>query len=887
MIAGESLCDGPVPVVPSAGSAGRGRDGTRREPLPLVPRPRLEEALYEGLATTRITLLTAPAGSGKSVAMAQLKLLCEARGDRVVWHTASKRDDDPAALEALVADVSGAQDAEATTQARAAGGRRTILFLDDADAAFIATLEPFIAGLIGRRDGLIHPVVACRTRLPLELAALRLQGLVDDCDAAALAFTELETIDLLGLRPGRLNEARVRQILRHTEGWATALQVIRRQIAGGADLASVAEAFTGADSDVRDYLDEAVFRDLGPGLRSFLQQIAGLGRISPELAATVTGSPDATRYYREIIDRNLFWAPLDRQGNWIRLHRVFRDFLRAGDGGDSPEQSTRRFARAALWHERHGNWIEAVNYALASGDSSRAARWLRDCGAEMLTTRGETVAFLECCEKLPEPALRDPELVIWMVWAAVFSASSFVAARLMTRHVATLEAARHASDRVQLIRILLAFFSYDFKTAIVLGASWMKVPGHGNAFDRATVAAMMAMALRTQLRQVEALGWLATARRELAPVPSPYGSAWIETIEAYLALGQGRAAWACEVLERLLAELPAAALIRGTVELLLADAYYECGRLVEAGDLVARSLATLEHHGVADFAYCGWRTAALVALEDRGPREALTLLREGEPIAARRYGNREVLMLRLLQGELLASLTEEARGSLVAQGITAPPLDGVPGDWCPELSERRKLLGARLNVIGGNPRQALKELQSVLAGARTEGRLRVWADASCIKAAALFADGDSQQALRTVVDCLQKVARLGVNRTVVDNAVLLRPLGALLASYRASGGDADDRQVSGLLDDLLRVMDIRVQGCGEPDDSLSSPVALTAKERLILIRVAEGLTNAEICERLVLALPTVRWHLHNIFGKLEVSNRTAAVNKARLFGLLD
>lgn len=828
----------------------------------LLARPRLEDALCRGFTTTRITVIVAPAGSGKTALMARLRAICAARGDHVLGHDGN-----------LAAALTGE------------AGCSAIIFVDDADGFDAAVLRGLVEDVLGRDDSRVHLVLAARALPQVDLARPRLHGLVADCDAARLAFTATEAAEFLCVPPGLLNETRLREIVHRTEGWAAGLRIIARQLAAGADLGAVAEGFSGADVEVRGYIEETLFRDLPAGLRGFISAIAGLERFCPELAATVTGSAEAEAYCAEIIRRNLFWIALDRQQHWGRLHRVFREFVIATDRGASPMLSAQRLSRAALWHERHGNWIEAVNYALAAGDNGRAARWLRDCGAEMLTTRGETVAFLDCCARLPEAALRDPELIIWMVWAAVFSASSTVAASLMTRHVTILEAARQAADRVQLIRILLAFFSYDFRNAILLGAAWMKVPGHGNAFDRATVAAMMAMALRTQLRAGEALGWLATARRELAPLQSPYGAAWIETIDAYLALGQGRASWACEVLERLLASLPSAALIRGTAELVLADAYYECGRLAEAGGLVVRSLATLEHHGAADFAYCGWRTAALVAVRARGPRQALLLLREGEPVAVRRYGNREVLMLRLLQGELLAGLTDEARNLLAAQGITAPPLTGEAGEWCPELSERRRLLAAKRNVIAGDPRAALRELQSVLAGARSEGRLRVWADASCVKAAALAADGENLPAVRSLIDCVQKVARLGLRRTIVDNAVLLRPLGPLLAEYRR-GGQTEDDEVLTVVDQLLQAMDIRICGASEAADAVVPPVALTAKERMILVRVAEGLTNAQICERLVLALPTVRWHLHNIFGKLEVSNRMAAVNKARLFGLL-
>ena len=62
--------------------------------------------------------------------------------------------------------------------------------------------------------------------------------------------------------------------------------------------------------------------------------------------------------------------------------------------------------------------------------------------------------------------------------------------------------------------------------------------------------------------------------------------------------------------------------------------------------------------------------------------------------------------------------------------------------------------------------------------------------------------------------------------------------------------------------------------------------ALSEREFEVLTLIAEGLSNQEIAQALFVSLYTIKSHARNIYGKLGVKNRTEAVAKARLFGLL-
>ena len=69
-----------------------------------------------------------------------------------------------------------------------------------------------------------------------------------------------------------------------------------------------------------------------------------------------------------------------------------------------------------------------------------------------------------------------------------------------------------------------------------------------------------------------------------------------------------------------------------------------------------------------------------------------------------------------------------------------------------------------------------------------------------------------------------------------------------------------------------------------PGEEAPAPVAthlLTHREHEVVLLVAEGLTNAQIAERLWISPGTVRRHLQNVFAKLGVHTRTAAVARLR------
>lgn len=62
--------------------------------------------------------------------------------------------------------------------------------------------------------------------------------------------------------------------------------------------------------------------------------------------------------------------------------------------------------------------------------------------------------------------------------------------------------------------------------------------------------------------------------------------------------------------------------------------------------------------------------------------------------------------------------------------------------------------------------------------------------------------------------------------------------------------------------------------------------ALTPREMELLKMIADGLSNQDIADALVVSLGTVKWHLNNLYAKLEAGSRTQALVRARKRGLI-
>ena len=400
-----------------------------------VPRPRLVEALGEGLARGRV-LVCAPAGFGKTALLADW---ARGGGRPVAWVGLDGGDSDPArfwryAVAALDRVRPGLAGRVGPAPSRSSDGLVTalinelaadpgqgdvLLVLDDYHLVDSGPVHESVAYLLENLPSGLQVIVSGRADPPLPLARLRARGQLAELRAADLRFTPEEAAALLGEATGQgLPGTAVTALVTRTEGWAAGLQLAGLSLRGHADPAGFAAAFSGSHRFVLDYLADEVLDGQTAQVRAFLLETSVLERLSGELCDAVTGRAGSQAMLQDIERAGLFLVPLDEVRGWWRYHHLFADLLRARLLAEQPGRVQALHRAAAAWCDEHDLADDAVRHALAAGDAAWAAR-LVERHVETLLGRSEGATLRRWLSALPAESVRDrPRLCLAQAFGA-------------------------------------------------------------------------------------------------------------------------------------------------------------------------------------------------------------------------------------------------------------------------------------------------------------------------------------------------------------------------------------------------------------------------------------------------------------------------------------
>ena len=391
-----------------------------------MARPRLSERLSRG-AESALTLVSAPAGFGKTTLLAEWLAVAAADERSVAWLSLDQRDNDPAlfwtylvaALNTGVPGVgSGALSVLQPPQPPNEAGlvallndldaisNDVVLVLDDYHVIDARDVQDGMAFLLEHLPPQIHLVIASRTDPPLPLARLRGRGELAEIRAADLRFTPGEAAAYLNEVMGLgLTAADVAALEGRTEGWIAALQLAALSMQGREDVTAFIDGFAGDDRYIVDFLAEEVFQRQPEHVQHFLLQTSILDRLSGPLCDAVTGQDGGKAKLAALERGNLLLVPLDDRRQWYRYHQLFADVLHARLRDEQPDDVPDLHRRASGWHEQNGEPSEAIRHALAAGDFGRAADLVELAIPAMLRIRQE-VAVLGWLELLPDEVVR-------------------------------------------------------------------------------------------------------------------------------------------------------------------------------------------------------------------------------------------------------------------------------------------------------------------------------------------------------------------------------------------------------------------------------------------------------------------------------------------------
>jgi len=850
--------------------------------------------LLDRAAGHRLTLVSAPAGFGKTTLVSAW---LRQRAGRRAWLMLDDDDDTPGRfLDYLTAAVRRLDEP-------AGEAARTLLDSGSGSASMPAVVAEIVNGLAGATDDLVlvlddfhlvadpeildtigfliehspprlHLILLTRQEPNLPLASWRGGGRLAEIGAADLRFSADEAAELLRSVTGNeVADDTVTALNRRTEGWAAGLQMLGIGLREGTTGTASPVRFGHGDRYVLDYLADEVLRGQPTEVRQFLVRTSMLDRLTPDLCDAVTGRRDGAAMLRKLERANLFCTALDDAREWYRYHGLFADHLRAEL---TPADAVECHARAAAWFAAHDEPAETIKHAVAAGDNDLAVRTLRAVSDEQVR-RGELATLLSWLTRIPDDVVRAHADLAgfkgWLLYLAGRVDDAETYAAIASRGM---PADAPAADRAMLrtFQAYLALTRGRPADAAGLAVEALALLEGSRSFFRAASMGVLAQARRLTGDRRGAIDVL----RETVRLGERSGNP-LSTLEAtgYLApllYVQGRLREAVLLCEQALARhagpggrpLPMA----GLAEVPLGTLLYETDQLDAALRYLTDGIARCEQLGTTSYTLLGLRTLARLLLargtHDDALRALLSARRQAD--AAEDYRRARLVIATIAELHLRTGNTGAAEQALAE----------ITGDQ-PSSSDYEQLTRARLLVAGDDPRAALDTLTGIEHRATGEGRDGSLIAILAVTARAHTALRDTTAARDALARAVELAAPEGYRRTFLDEGAALVPL---LRDIRATAPDfvTDLLARAGARPARRTATKLRtVEGAGVIE-------SLTDTQLRILGLIATGMSNQQVADKLFITVGTTKWHLNQIYGRLQVRNRTEAVARARDLHLL-
>lgn len=887
--------------------------GTKlRPPQPrprLVQRARLTQRL--GGEGTRLILVAAPAGFGKTTLLAQGL----ASWPRTAWLSLDGGDADlrsflshlTAAIQTVEPEVGVDALALLEPGSTVAPESALVSLINDLDVLAGPTVlalddyhvidEPAVhEAMTFLLDNLPpHVTVAMTTRAdpPFPLSRLRARGELVEVRAADLRFTadEAETFlnDVMELR---LDPVLVGTLEARTEGWAAGLQLAAlsaRTHADAGDIARFVEAFSGSHRFVLDYLVEEVLERQPDEVRAFLLDTAVLTQLTGGLCDALTGRSDGQAMLERLERENVFVVALDDERRWYRYHHLFADALRARHAG----AATELHAAASRWLAKHGLLSDAVVHAIASGDHERTAD-LVELSLAGLRRRRENRTLREWLAALPDDVVRRrPLLALHRGWSclsegdvdgveawldaaegglATTPPSIPAGAALAEAAAEREEELRSVPPMAAVYRASIAQARGDVAGTVAHARRALALAGPEDHFPRGAAAGFVGLAAWAGGDLVTAVDTFTDAVASLRAAGMVADALGATVVLANMWLARGRPVEARRLYERALAAAeshPGPVLsTAGDLHVGLADVLREQGELEAATRHLERARELGDRGSLLENRH-RWYTAKAALLRAQGDLDgAVAMLDQAEPLFLPGYfpDVRPITAtrarVRIAQGRL-----DEARAWARERGV-------APTDPPTYLAEYDQLTLARLLLAEGGATEALPLLDALLDVAGAEGRDGSVVEVRLVRALARHAIGDADGAVADLTDAVTAGGPAGYCRLFLDEG---QPMVDLLRRVARAAAPEPRTHVERLLAATQRP---------PAPTARPSEEGLSKRELDVLHLLASELSGPEIASRLFVSVNTLRTHTKHIFSKLDVKTRRAAVRRAAELGLL-
>jgi LuxR family maltose regulon positive regulatory protein len=910
-------------------------------PAKWVQRPYLIQRLNEGLAFNRpVTLVSAPAGFGKTTCISEWANALD--GWPVTWLNLDSSDDDPGRFFAYL--VAALQNVEASLGQEIGGVIRSgqippseiisttlvndilalegrfLLVLDDfhviQDRLILQVMEQLLANF----PHPLHLVLITREDPPLPLARLRANNQLTEIRARDLCFTSRDTDRFLNEVMGlSLSQADIATLEDKTEGWVVGLQLAGLSVRDRADPSSFIATMSGTHRFILSYLTEQVLGQQPGEIQHFLLQTSILDRLNGDLCNAVSGRSDSQALLEQLFNANLFLITLDDERQWYRYHHLFADLLRDLQKTFQEDKTSELHRRASRWYVQAGMSSEAIQHALAAEDYAMAVDLLESHAMEMIM-QGYAKTVHGWIQSLPEEwGSQSPRTNLAFAWALLLRGAYSQASAYLEQLGATLinqpSGETNNSIRAEWLVMQSLNLYMQGKTTECMEMAMQVLELAPEQDSR-----VRSMAYYVQASVSNLIGDYPQAVEfyqksiQLSRVTENYVAEMMSTVGlAGMVLEHGQLHLAFEIAYHAVERIERSGMlhpINAVIYASLGDVYYQWYQIEEARHNFQRALhlSTLGGSNTITI-LCHVLLSRLSQIEGKLETAVLEIQKAIDliPLEVPEYVRQEVVSQ---QVRIYLALNRPAAAEMALQG------QGFSIDDQLSLfdfsADRTAPASSREGVSSSIGRLNNSVLLLFFYHALAEN------DVTRVEAGVEFADHllagafKCRQILIAIETLLLRAQMHAAQRDLIaSTADYIKALGlaepeGFISVFVAGGmpvaealahmvkqnrlGNISPEYVQRIMDAFARSSAPEYQQPSMDFPARDKPVAviepLTDRELDVLRLMADGLKYKEIAERLFVSLNTVRYHVKAIYGKLNVSNRTQAIELARQLRIL-
>ena len=876
----------------------------------VLKRPSLIKQLDECMDAT-LSLVCAPAGYGKSTLYADWRNKLLQDNVKACWLSLEQEDNDAFQLLTYIAYslYEGGVDFFNTGIAEKFHfsdlSRRTllsiihrvienqkskcVLIMDDFENLNEETIDGVIKPLLNYAPTNLHIAIASRDDHRLKVAKLEMEGLVVRLPAKSLNFT---TRELEIFFENYLPTKTIGRIHRLTEGWPVAIQMIRSSLNVDRDINRVLASVTSSSSVITTYLSEQIFQGLESGLQAFLMDVSLIDGISCDLANYLREMENSEIWFDACNTLSTLVLPVEKVESTYRLHPLFREYLYHRLMTTHPDRAAILHLRAADWFAGEGNLVRAVGHATQAGKPRRAVEiiereggvilWLR----EGLTRLRTALSLLDDNTISASPRITSIQCILDIKDGKVYQARNRYDVMLKRYHDVKDEIDEEEQERIDhelmLVESLLACYegkmlSEKFCSQLTQNISRIEQDDHaslGYHFNLLCVVYAQRGMLREARYHAEA------AVREYRLLGSLYGEVYINFHLGDISFAEGKSGQASAYYQTGLKlarrHFNDDMSIKLVAKVLTAELKYEMNQLRGLSVMTASIPKELEDREAwFDIYAAGYTTASNVEFEKYGIDAAETILDRSlfYARAQKLVHLTNLLLFQRMDLLLRAGLDRKAFYVLKESDLRLENYQN-PGGSDIAWRERHAAVHAviLLQLREKKYDEALAALSHFSRHAKSCGHLKPNIRYAILKSFAYRGKGNYPKAFQHLHQAILLSLSSGFVRSFIDGGSELEDI---LQLYMQSPEYEDSPDEHKHQTKKIATYFVDSDELGATDQLLSR------REQEVLEYLAQGSSNKVIARNIGVSENTVRFHLKNIFTKLQVNNRLLAVSAAR------